>query len=309
MAPQMHPLFNPAASPTYHAFTSASPRCPQPPYQHEPGTGLCVFRLAGEVSASGYLSNDHFRINYGGVDPFYTFGCAHFTWRFSSEGRAAGVLAMGRAPTSFATQAAERGLTSFSYCLSGDTKTRGQGFLRFGADVPRGPRYRTTRILPAQGLHDSAQALRGSTGDVRARQRRGGCIVDIGEPVMVLVEDAYCVVEEAVWSDLERHGAEPVHQAGYGFCVRATAAVKGSLPSLSLHFDGEDATLLVSPKQLFLIVNDERAGQVACLAVVPGRRTVIGALHQVDMRFVFDLKDNKLSFAPESCIQDTLPLA
>jgi aspartyl protease family protein len=109
---------------------------------------------------------------------------------------------------------------------------------------------------------------------------------------------------------VERHGAARVDRAGYGLCVRATEAIKGRLQSLSLHFAGEEeeATLVVSPKQLFLMVDDKRAGQVACLAMVPGSRTVIGALQQVDTRFVYDLKENKLSFAPESCVQDTVPV-
>ncbi|CAN6363089.1 unnamed protein product [Urochloa humidicola] len=334
MSPQMHPLFDPAASPTYHAITSGSPRCRQPPYQHEPGTGLCAFHVAGEASATGYLSTDHFGMVHGGVrvDPFYAFGCAHFTDRFDSEGTAAGVYAVGRAPASFATQAAARGLTTFSYCLpAGETgKTRRDaGFLRFGGgDVPSDARYRSTGILPppppaAQGgVHDDSAYYVGlvgvSVGDRRLAGVRpemfaggGGCIVDIGAPVTELVESAYRVVEEAVWSGLERRGAERVEQqgAGYGFCVRATAKVRGRLPSLSLHFAGEeeDATLVVSPEQLFVMVDDEqaRAGQVACLAMVPGRRTVIGALQQVGTRFVFDLKEDKISFAPESCASDT----
>ncbi|OEL22880.1 hypothetical protein BAE44_0016100 [Dichanthelium oligosanthes] len=101
-----------------------------------------------------------------------------------------------------------------------------------------------------------------------------------------MVEEAYRAVEETVWSDLERHGAERVEQAGYGLCVRATEAIKGRLQALSLHFDEEEATLVISPKQLFLMMDDRRAGQIACLAMVPGRRTVIGALQQVDTRFV-----------------------
>jgi hypothetical protein len=57
-----------------------------------------------------------------------------------------------------------------------------------------------------------------------------------------------------------------------------------------------------------MMVDDKGEGQIACLAMVPGRRTVIGALQQVDTRFVYDLKENKVSFAPESCIQDTVPV-
>ncbi|CAN6363088.1 unnamed protein product [Urochloa humidicola] len=325
MTPQMQHLFDPAASPTYHAFTSASPRCRKPPYQHDPRTGLCAFEFGGDLSVRGFVSTDHFHvIGRGGVDPFYAFGCAHSTWKFDDSEGAAGVLSIGRAPGSFATQAAARGMTRFSYCLSGEIKTRRQGFLRFGADVPSesGTRYRSTGILPPQaqqgGAHDDSAyyvSLVGvSVGERRLTGVRpemfasGGCIVDIGAPVTELVESAYRVVEEAVWSDLERHGAERVEQqVEYGLCVRATAAVRGRLPSLSLHFAGEeDATLVIAPEQLFVIVDDEQAGQqVACLAMVPGRRTVIGALQQVGTRFVFDLKEDKIFFAPESCATDT----
>ncbi|CAM0146030.1 unnamed protein product [Urochloa decumbens] len=306
MAPQMQALFDPAASPTYHAFTSASPRCPQPPYHKEPRTGLCVFHLAEVESARGYLSTDHFRIiDHGGVDPFYAFGCAHSTWRFDSGG-ASGVLAMGRAPASLVSQAAARGLTSFSYCLSRETKTRHQGFLRFG-DGAHDSAYYVSLV----GVSVGERRLAGVRPEMFGHGGGGGCIVDIGTPVTALVESAYGVVEDAVWSGLERHGAGRVEQGGYGLCVRATEAVKERLPSLSLHFAGEDATLVISPEQLFVMVDDERAGpgQVACLALVPGRRTVIGALQQVGTRFVFDLKDNKLSFAPESCVHDTAPVA
>ena len=53
------------------------------------------------------------------------------------------------------------------------------------------------------------------------------------------------------------------------------------------------------------MAGDEEQGRIASVAMKPGRRTVIGALQQVDVdtRFVFDLKDSKLSFASESCIR------
>jgi len=38
----------------------------------------------------------------------------------------------------------------------------------------------------------------------------------------------------------------------------------------------------------------------------PGRRTVIGAMQQVDTRLVFDLENSTISFAAESCTQDAV---
>ncbi|XP_062198315.1 aspartyl protease family protein 2-like [Phragmites australis] len=317
-APQFNPVFDPSASPTFRYVDGTSQIC-QPPFQHDPAGGLCAFHLAGAgaMSVHGYVSLDHFTRKDGDVLTDYPFGCSHSTENFHSKGIYAGVVAIGRAPTSFVMQVAARGLTHFSYCLFGETNR--QGFLRFGTNVPRNPWYRTTRILPALDAHESAyyvslvgvslgtRRLDNIRPEMFARRKdgQGGSVIDPGTPLTVMVHEAYRIVEEAVLSDLERHGAERVQRPIYGLCVQATEAIKGRLPSLSLHFAEEEVTLVVSPKQLFLMMDDKQAGQIACLAMTPGLRTVIGALQQVDTRFVYDLKDAKLSFAQESCTRET----
>ncbi|CAL4992824.1 unnamed protein product [Urochloa decumbens] len=323
VATQTGPIFDGELSPTFQHVDSSVCR---PPFIPDPAIRRCLFRLKGHngLEIKGLLSVDEYTREDGHVFPKFFFGCTHETYNFHNLNTFAGILAYKR----FATQAAAHGMARSSYCLFRETSR--QGFLRFGAeaDIPHKPRYQTTEILPANDdgdTHESEYEYHVSLASVSVGERRlagvlpetfarresgeGGCIIDLGTPLTVLVEEAYRVVEEAVWSELARHGVARVVQPGYGLCVRATETVKGRLPSMSLHFAGEDATLVISPKQLFLMVDDERAGQVACLAMVPGRRTVIGALQQVDTRFVFDLKDNKLSFAPESCIQDTVPVA
>ncbi|KAK3124502.1 hypothetical protein QOZ80_7BG0587500 [Eleusine coracana subsp. coracana] len=138
----------------------------------------------------------------------------------------------------------------------------------------------------------------------RSKDGQGGCVVDLGTSLTMIVQEAYSVVEEEMWSDLQSQGVERVKQPGFSLCVRMTNEIKGRLPSLSLHFAEEEATLVLSSKQLFLMMNDEH-GQIACLAMTPGHRTIIGAFQQIDTRFVYDIKDSTLSFAPESCIRDS----
>ncbi|RLM58548.1 hypothetical protein C2845_PM18G09010 [Panicum miliaceum] len=297
----------------------------QAPFVPDPAIHRCQFHLTGPsgLSVKGLVSVDQYTREDGRVFRRFFFGCAHETWHFHNINMYAGILAY----RAFATQAAAHGLTRASYCLFREVDR--QGFLRFGADadIPSHPHYKTARILPARddGAHESAyhvslvgvslggRRLGGVRPEMFAHRKdggQGGCIINLGTPLTIMAREAYRVVEEAVWSDLERHGAARVERAGYGLCVRATEAIRGRLQSLPLHLAGEEeeATLVVSPKQLFLMVDDKRAGQVACLAMVPGGRTVIGALQQVDTRFVYDLKENKLSFAPESCVQDTVPV-
>ncbi|CAL5051884.1 unnamed protein product [Urochloa decumbens] len=318
---QRHPLFDLSASPTYHLVRGTDPFC-QPPFWSDYHGAACGFRVTGPrgMMIEGYLGAD--TLTYSGkVDEHVPFGCAHEAHNFQNDGQFAGII--GAAVLG-------HGLTTFSYCLfhgGGDGETsRRRGFLRFGTDVPRNPRYRTTRILPALEGHEvlghyvslvgvslGARRLDAIRPEMFARREdgEGGCVVDLGTPVTVMAEEAYGVVEEAVWSELRRHGAERVERSGmgYGLCVRASEDIKGRLQSLSmsLHFSEEEAVLVVAPEQLFLMVDDEeQVRRIACLAVKPGRRTVVGALQQVDTRFVFDLKESKLSFAPESCIQDTV---
>ncbi|RLN00267.1 hypothetical protein C2845_PM06G28200 [Panicum miliaceum] len=331
-APQSKPIFDPSASPTFHNVTGTSELC-RPPYKPT-ADGLCSFRLKVirrgllPLSVQGLLFVDNFTMDGKPLAYRPFFGCSHSTRRFDNNaGKYAGVFTIGRMPTSLAMQLAahHRGLARFSYCLVGGGTNR-QGFLRFGADVPHHPKghMTTTRILPALhageseyyvglvGVSLGARRLDAIRPETLARRAdgEGGCVVDLGTPATVMVREAYNVVEEAVWSELERHRAERVERrrGGYGLCVRATEAARRRLPSLSLHFAVEKAALVLAPEQLFVTTADDQQGreeQIACLAMEPGRRTIIGAMQQVDTRFVFDLKDSTISFASESCKQDT----
>ncbi|KAJ1253518.1 hypothetical protein BS78_K173800 [Paspalum vaginatum] len=315
-AQQGRPLFVPRDSPSFVAVHGASGGCDRRFFTPLPNN-LCAFHYTGNG-------------NRDGVDLGVIFiGCAHNSVIFRNDGIYAGVVGLGRVPQPSPVSSQphvlgmSHGHTSFSYCLSGETNR--QGLLRFGTDVPvlHTSRYRTTRIRPALHAQDGAyhvslvgvslgahilDAVRPEMFGRRGEDvGEGGCIIDIGTPLTVMAQEAYSVVEEAVWSELQRHGAERVEQHDYGLCVRATEATKRRLPSMSLHFAEEEATLVVSPKHLFLIMDDmyKKAGQIACLAMRPGRRTVIGALQQVDTRFVFDLEGDRISFAPESCTKET----
>ncbi|KAF8715963.1 hypothetical protein HU200_026929 [Digitaria exilis] len=219
----------------------------------EPAGGRCVFHAAGPRGMSDHGEN------------------------FQNRGKYAGVAALSQSPASLTMQLAARGMPWFSYCLTKGTSRH--GFLRFGTDVPHNLRYQATRILPALDASEAAyyvDLVGVSLGErrldrihpqmfARGKDGEGGTLIDLGT------------------SRGGEHGAERVERHGYGLCIRVTEVVKGRLQSLSLHFaEEEEATLVISPKQLFLMMEDERAGQITCLAMVPGRRTVIGALQQVD---------------------------
>ncbi|TVU22976.1 hypothetical protein EJB05_32700, partial [Eragrostis curvula] len=316
-AKQLYPIFEPTESPTFRNAASTHPICKQP---YEPTGNQCAFHLFGprQMSVHGFLALDRFIKDDTELHKVFLFGCSHSTENFESEGRYAGVFGMGRMEGSLVMQAVTQGLTQFSYCLFGGSNTKRQGLLSFGTDIPQNPNFRTTSILPALytdeseyyvsliGISLGEHKLDKIHPDMFARHMhgQGGCVVDLGTPLTVMVEEAYHIVEDAIWSDLQHHQAEQVNHRGFGLCVRATEAIMSHLQPLSLHFSEEGAVLVLSPKQLFLMMDEEHR-QIMCLAMTPGQRTIIGAFQQVDTRFIYDLKDSKLSFAPESCIQDT----
>ncbi|KAG2620621.1 hypothetical protein PVAP13_3NG194900 [Panicum virgatum] len=229
--PQSKPAFDPSASLTFHNVTGTSELC-QPPYKAT-ADGLCGFRLKVQrrgllpLSVQGLLFIDNFTMDGEPLEYRPFFGCSHSTRRFENGGKYAGV---------FTLEAHHRGLAQFSYCLVGGETSR-QGFLRFGADVPHRPagHMTTTRILPALhtdepeyyvglvGVSLGARRLDAIRPETLARRAdgEGGCVVDLGPPVMVMVQEAYGVVEEALWSELERHG-----RSGWGSGV-ATASACG----------------------------------------------------------------------------------
>nr|CAB3486796.1 unnamed protein product [Digitaria exilis] len=326
-APQQGPIYSPNGGHIYsksYRPIAASNRVCMPERGMEPAEGRCVFHATGPggMSAHGEVAFEHVVIvNTGTVFPNLVLGCAHSTENFQNRGTYAGVAALGRAPALLTMQLAAHGMPRFSYCLTKGTSR--YGFLRFGTDVPHNSRYQTTRILTALDASEAAyyvDIVSISLGQhrldriqpqmfARAKDGEGGSVIDLGTSVTVMAEEAYRVVEETMWSELKEHGAERVERRGYGLCFRVTESVKRNLQSLSLHFaEEEEATLVVSPEHLFLMTVDEHVGEIACLAMVPGHRTIIGALQQVDMRFVFDLKDSKILSAPELCIKDTVPV-
>jgi aspartyl protease family protein len=319
-ARQYSPIYDPAASLTFHNVSGRDPVC-QPPFRAVFSGRLCNFDITipGGMSIEGFLAREKVQI-VRMVHPSFLIGCSHYTENFDNQNRYAGVFSTSRAPTSLVMQvAASTGVTRFSYCLFRSKRTSNrQGFLRFGTDIPSNPDYLTTKILPALNDHEFEYhiSLIGiSLGTLkldkirpemfaRSKDGQGGCVVDLGTSLTMMVQEAYDIVEEAVWSELQSDGAERVKQSGFNLCFRATKDIMRRLQPLSLHFPEEKAMLVLSPEQLFLTMNDGH-GKISCLAMTPGHRTVVGAFQQVDTRLVYDVKDSTLSFVSESCAKDT----
>jgi hypothetical protein len=83
----------------------------------------------------------------------------------------------------------------------------------------------------------------------------------------MIVREAYDIIEVVVWLDLQSHETELVKRPGFTLCFHATKEIMRHLQPLSLQFPEEKAKMLISPKQLFLTMNDAH-GKIACLAMI-----------------------------------------
>ncbi|XP_037437557.1 aspartic proteinase nepenthesin-1-like [Triticum dicoccoides] len=331
--PQMPPPFNREISTSFRRVPHGSDLC------HKLSRGNeCEFRATrlDGAHASGVLGTETFTFaddggraaaaEVGGV----VFGCAHTATGFHGHGVLAGVLGLGKLmPSLIWTRLRQHWQDGrFSYCLFGPTRPERHGFLRFGADVPATGHMKSTNILYMRwtspdfsayfvkllGVSVAGKRLAGPPGrrmiDLFQCHKSGGrwyggCLIDPGTGTTTMTQLAYNVLEHAVEEHVKRLGMPLVRHHGYRLCFSgATQAAIPHLPTMTLHFEegGEDdGDLVIRPQQLFVFVQHD-----ICLAVVPSEHmTIIGAMQQVDTRFVYDITAGKIHFAPERCSDDT----
>ncbi|XP_048537235.1 aspartic proteinase nepenthesin-2-like [Triticum urartu] len=332
---QRSPVFDPSHSSSYRPLHPANPLCRTPNPIH-PAGDKCSFHLPEE--AHGFVGVDTIVLG----DPTLpihgiAFGCAQATEGFDTKGTFAGTLGMGRLPSSLIMQIKDRVAWRFSYCLIGPGHSQDRhGFIRFGADIPEPSPlvHHRIKILPTpphhpHGAADSAYyvkllgvSLNGSpiqgihqTMFERRHDGSGGCFVDAGTEITHLVPAAYTLVEEAVAHVVQQWGYKRVRDRDFHLCFREEPGIWSRIPRLTLDFEGPPtrhgeptrAHLEIGSRHLFLKVENE---QVLCFGVYPTTSrhpTVIGAMQQVDTRFIFDLRANTITIHPESCEADTEP--
>ncbi|KAK3160747.1 hypothetical protein QOZ80_1BG0063920 [Eleusine coracana subsp. coracana] len=206
----------------------------------------------------------------------------------------------------------------FSYYLRRMPTVPGQGFLRFDDEVggtegmPHAQLLYNTNhgadygpyFVELVGISVGNTALPGVDASTFRRDPatgKGGTVLNVGTTGLVLVRAAYEALERALDELIRPIGLPRVSRPGFGFCLRgATAAFWFRMPILTLHFREPGAEVRLPPAMLFRLINRD-----ACMTVVPGDITAIGAFPQIDRRFTFDLTSGVVFLARESCEQDT----
>ncbi|KAE8775223.1 protein ASPARTIC PROTEASE IN GUARD CELL 1-like [Hordeum vulgare] len=300
-------IFSPGASPTFHGVHSNDPVC-VPPYHRLHTTNRCSFHLP---TAVGRLARETFRLRnkQGAAESFpgLVLGCANGTVGFHNQGILGGVLSLSPAPLSLVTQLGAHAGGRFSYCLplprSHELKPR--SFLFLGADVPRTPPdANATSIIVQPGVPGYQLRLVGITiGDKRLNIDRHvflddhSCTINPAVMMTEIVEPAFIAVETALVPQMKKLGWNR-EEGGGGPLVfnKIYRSASSEFPKMVFHF--QDGGELWFPGEYLFDIT----GVKAHFLVGRGhRRTVIGAMQQVNKYFMFDVARRRLTFVSRWC--------
>nr|CAD1825110.1 unnamed protein product [Ananas comosus var. bracteatus] len=290
--------FDPSKSSTYSALPCAGKLCQAAPNNCSSASRdqqhcFYSYGYGDGTSSDGALATETF--TFGSVAkvrvPGLGFGCGHDNWGDLNGG--SGIVGFGRNPLSLISQL---GIRKFAYCFTPLLQFQSkQSTLFFGplADIVGGGPILTTPLLqnPSVPTFYYVSLL----GITEGRHRR--VIVDSGTLVTGLVDVAYKKAVKAFKSYVKLPVVEE-DTGPFGLCFKTptnnTASVK--VPQLVFHFQGADMGL---PRENYMV---EYTDRVLCVNIFDNDdSSVIGNIQQHNMKVLFDLEKEKLSFAPAQC--------
>ncbi|XP_020549898.1 aspartic proteinase CDR1-like [Sesamum indicum] len=238
--------------------------------------------------------------------PGLVFGCGTFNkGPFGAKNAVSGILGMDKQPVSFARQLGGLIREQFSYCL---TEKVSASYVKFGVEAKiRGRNAQSTPFLKHNqyavhyGLNLVDISIGGQKLGLTQGTFSGGCVIDSGGSISLLETNAYSAVQDS----LERYFSKFKNVrrllgdgAPSGFLCYTQPKGFKRFPNLTFHFLGAD--FRVPSENLFLFRRN-----FFCLAMMASKNlTLLGAYQQRNVRIVYDLKDEMLSFAPEDCSRD-----
>ncbi|KAJ1268809.1 hypothetical protein BS78_07G162300 [Paspalum vaginatum] len=317
-ARQREPLYDPRRSSSFAFLPCSSRLCQEGQFGDKNCTGdnRCTYDdVYGSAEAAGVFASDAF--TFGArtkVALPLGFGCGGLS--AGSLVGASGIIGLSPGILSLVSQLS---VPRFSYCLTPFAERKTSPLL-FGAmaDLRRykttGP-VQTTSILtnpametayyyvPLVGLSLGARRLAVPAASLALKpDGSGGTIVDSGSTMAYLVAKAFGALKKAV---LETVGLPVANRTveDYELCfVLPSGVAMGAVrtPPLVLHFDG--GADMVLPRDNYF--QEPRAG-LMCLAVGTAPEdfgvSIIGNIQQQNMHVLFDVRNQKFSFAPTKC--------
>ncbi|XVE99044.1 hypothetical protein REPUB_Repub03eG0162700 [Reevesia pubescens] len=223
-----------------------------------------------------------------------------------------GVMGLAYSKHSFATKAAENLGGKFSYCLVDHlSHINASNYLIFGTNNNQVKVLGNTRFTRLElNLVSSFYAVNvigisigGKMLDIPFQvwdtSKGGGTILDSGTSLTFLTDPAYQPVMEAMKMSVSKYQKVKLDGVPMDYCFNSTGFNETLVPKLIIHF-ADGARFEPHWNSYVIAVADG----VRCLgflaAPFPGT-SVIGNILQQNYLWEFDLKGNKLGFAPSAC--------
>ncbi|KAL6655474.1 hypothetical protein ACP70R_006300 [Stipagrostis hirtigluma subsp. patula] len=315
---QPDPLFAPANSASFEPMRCSGQLCSAILHHGCQRPDICTYRYTyGDgTTTMGVYATERFTFTSSSGEKLNVplgFGCG--SMNVGSLNNGSGIVGFGRDPLSLVSQLSIR---RFSYCLTPYTSGR-RSTLLFGSlsggvfDDAAGPVQTTPLLQSPQNPTFYYVRLAGVT--VGARRLRipesafalrpdgsGGVIIDSGTALTLLPRAVLAEVVRAFLLQVRLPLASGSSQDdGVCFVVppsRRRSSVPVPVPRLVLHLEGADLDL---PRRNY-VLDDRRKGRLCLLLADSGDDgATIGNLVQQDMRVLYDLEAETLSFAPAQC--------
>ncbi|KAJ6811347.1 aspartyl protease family protein-like [Iris pallida] len=306
---QQQPIFDPARSSTYRNISCASPYC-SPPELSASTCGAsgdtCVYGVQyGDGSfTQGYYGTDTLALTPADTIQSFRFGCGQY--QGGTFGQVAGLMGLGRAPSSVVSQADSKYGGVFSYCLPPTSSSAGR--LAFGSgSLPSDVQY-TPMLSPSSGggggqpfyfLELVSISVGGKKLAISAAVfSNAGTIIDSGTTVTYLPPAAYSALRRQFRKRMSRYRSA----AGEGpldTCYDFGRASSVTLPAVALEFRG--ASMGLAANGIVFPVSSTKA----CLAFAAnGNDSDVGILGNVQQRtfdVVYDVPNLKIGFGAQGC--------
>ncbi|CAN6182498.1 unnamed protein product [Urochloa humidicola] len=323
---QPDPLFAPAASASYEPVRCAATLCSDIPHHGcLRATDTCTYRYnyGDGTTTLGVYATERFTFASSSSSDALSvplgFGCGSVN--VGSLNNGSGIVGFGRNPLSLVSQLSIR---RFSYCLtpyaSGRRSTLLFGSLAggvYGDDAtgavqttpllqsPQNPTFYYVRLT---GLTVGPRRLRiPESAFALQPDGSGGVILDSGTALTLLPATVLAEVVRAFRAQLRLPFANGSSSVDDGVCfavpgawrrVASATSAQVAVPRMVLHFQGADLDL---PRRNY-VLDDHRRGRLCLLLADSGDDgSTIGNLVQQDMRVLYDLEAETLSFAPAQC--------
>jgi Xylanase inhibitor N-terminal/Xylanase inhibitor C-terminal len=307
---QSFPLYNPSVSSTYYKYPCAGKLCNALSLNACHDECMYLYGYGDNSTTAGILSSDSFTLGSSGnmvTVPNIGFGCGVLNQGiFLNE---SGIVGFGRGDLSFISQL---GVSKFAYCLTSfDHNNTSPLFMGSLAEL-NGP-FQTTPLLLNSAIPSLYYlSLNGITVGKRRlklpksvfalkKNGRGGVIIDSGTPITRMAEAAFQQLKKAFVSQTKLKVIRDM-TGTFDLCFLgppSNSTYKVVVPRLIYHFQGANMEF---PKDNYInVVND--SGLMCLLILESNEETIIGNIQQQNMKILYDLKKEKLSFVPAKCDQ------